>query len=474
MTTGDLVPEGQHASSATQKQRRQLCFQPNNFKFLAVVPVIVAVLALSFSVAAQDHRCKVIDLGTLGGLKSGEVLPGGNINNRAEAIAVSETSAGDPYFPNCFTDCSVAPSIKRDKGLVNVLRTPANIDGRENSSLAIWLANTGWTVGLSENALLDPFTGFPKFTTVSWRKHGTVLDPGALGRLPSQTFSVSDLGRIGGVALNNMPDGFALFMNGMTVATRAHAFLWQGRSMEDLGTAGGADSNAQAIHDHGKGVGTHTDSSPNSFNGIFSVPSIAQKSQEAATSISEITISVHDYADVPPFRLAAAEASARRIFGLAGVKTEWLSCSPKLEESEPADCSTVDATHLVLKILSGKTTANVRYRDDVLGNVLLTDDAVSYFAYAFFDHIEMLEQRLNSPVLGYVLAHEIGHLLLGSNTHSVSGIMSPHWNGPELLRISEGNLFFLPNECQKLRKRLGLRKVEHRTGTMTSFVPGHD
>lgn len=312
MTTGDLGPEGQHASSATQNQRRQLCFQPNNFKFLAVVPVIVAVLALPLSVAAQDHRYELIDLDTPGGLKSGEVLPGGNINNRGEA----------------------------------------------------------------------------------------------------------------------------------------------------------------AINDHGKGVGfTHTDTSPSSFIGIFSVPSIAQKSQEAATSTSEITISVHDYADVPPFRLAAAEASARRIFGLAGVKTVWLSCSPKLEESEPADCSTVDATHLVLKILSGKTTAHVRYRDDVLGNVLLTDDGVSYFAYAFFDHIEMLEQRLNAPVLGYVLAHEIGHLLLGSNTHSVSGIMSPHWNGPELLRISEGNLLFLPNECQKLRERLRLRKVNRRDLPAVSGAP---
>jgi ribosomal protein S11 len=111
-------------------------------------------------------------------------------------------------------------------------------------------------------------------------------------------------------------------------------------------------------------------SSPNPSIGIFSVPSIAQKSQESAISNLEITISVHDYADVPPLRLAAAEANARRIFGLAGLKIAWLSCSRKLEESEPADCSTVDATHLVLKILSGKTTAHVRYRTDVLGNAL--------------------------------------------------------------------------------------------------------
>ena len=38
--------------------------------------------------------------------------------------------------------------------------------------------------------------------------------------------------------------------------------------------------------------------------------------------------------------------------------------------------------------------------------------------------------------------------------------MSPHWNGPELRRISEGSLLFLPNESRILRERLRLRKVD--------------
>jgi hypothetical protein len=195
------------------------------------------------------------------------------------------------------------------------------------------------------------------------------------------------------------------------------------------------------------------------FIGIYSVPAIAQRAREAAAPNPQITISVHDYADVPPLRLAAAEAQARRIFGLAGLDTVWLSCSPKLE-SEPEGCSLVDATHLVLKILSGKTNAHIRDRDDVLGNALLADNGTGYYAYAFLDHIETLEQHRGFAVLGYVLTHEIGHLLLGSNSHSVSGIMSPHWNDQELRLISEGRLLFLPNETGRLRERLKSRKVD--------------
>ena len=102
----------------------------------------------------------------------------------------------------------------------------------------------------------------------------------------------------------------------------------------------------------------------------------------------------------------------------------WLSCSRKLEGFEPDVCSRVDATHLVLKVISDKTNAHMRDRGDVLGNALLAGDGTGYYAYAFQDHIGILEQKLGFAVLGYVLTHEVGHLLLGSNSHAVNGIMS--------------------------------------------------
>jgi hypothetical protein len=186
----------------------------------------------------------------------------------------------------------------------------------------------------------------------------------------------------------------------------------------------------------------------------------AQKTREAALPRTQITISVHDYAGVSPLRLAAAEEEGRRIFQQAGVETIWLSCSPKLEESQPDGCSVADATHLVVKVISDKTNAHMRDRSDVLGNALLADDGTGYYAYAFLDHIETLEGEAGFPVIGYVLTHEVGHLLLGSNSHAVSGIMSPHWNGPELRRISQGTLLFLPDESRMLRERSRFRKVK--------------
>jgi hypothetical protein len=187
--------------------------------------------------------------------------------------------------------------------------------------------------------------------------------------------------------------------------------------------------------------------------------SLAQDPPTRMPSSPEITISVHDYADVRPELLAAAQAKARRIFRQAGVETVWLTCSPKLEKTQPDSCSLVDPTHLVLKILPHAFSEQVRDRNDVLGNALLDEKGTGYYAYAFLDHIQILEQRLGFALLGDVLAHEIGHLLLGSNSHSVSGIMSAHWNGTELRNISEGSMCFLPSQSRVLRDRLGSRQI---------------
>jgi hypothetical protein len=175
-----------------------------------------------------------------------------------------------------------------------------------------------------------------------------------------------------------------------------------------------------------------------------------------------MTISVYDYAHVSPEILAAAEGDARRIFREAGVETVWVTCLPKPEKIEFNGCYLVDATHLMLKILPHAISVQVRDRTDVLGNALVDEKGAGFYAYAFYDRIQRVaeEHRLDHALLGDVLAHEIGHLLLGSQSHAVSGIMSAHWNGDELRRISEGTMFFTPSQSRVLRDRVGSRQID--------------
>jgi hypothetical protein len=56
-------------------------------------------------------------------------------------------------------------------------------------------------------------------------------------------------------------------------------------------------------------------------------------------------------------------------------------------------------------------------------------------------------------ILGSVMAHEMGHLLLGSHAHAISGIMRGHWDSTELHKIAMGTLLFLPSQEHQMRTR---------------------
>ena len=185
----------------------------------------------------------------------------------------------------------------------------------------------------------------------------------------------------------------------------------------------------------------------------------SQNSQTPTLARPELSISVYDYAHVSAEVLAEAEQGARRIFQQAGVETIWVTCLPKPENIESNACDSVNMTHLVLKILPHAFSTQVRDRINVLGDALVDEKGVGYYAYAFFDRVQRVaeEHRLCRALLGDVLAHEIGHLLLGSKSHAVSGIMSAHWNGEELRRISEGTMFFSPNQSRLMRDRVASR-----------------
>src|SRR5205085_3700256 len=63
--------------------------------------------------------------------------------------------------------------------------------------------------------------------------------------------------------------------------------------------------------------------------------------------------------------------------------------------------------------------------------------------------------RLNlGEVLGHVVAHELGHLLLGSNAHSSLGIMRPHWSAEELQSLRMGKLLFTREQSQLMKEKI--------------------
>jgi hypothetical protein len=64
------------------------------------------------------------------------------------------------------------------------------------------------------------------------------------------------------------------------------------------------------------------------------------------------------------------------------------------------------------------------------------------------------EELSAGAILGHILAHEIGHVLMATNSHSTTGLMQAQWSGMEISSMSFAPLGFSEEEAQTIRRRL--------------------
>jgi len=80
----------------------------------------------------------------------------------------------------------------------------------------------------------------------------------------------------------------------------------------------------------------------------------------------------------------------------------------------------------------------------------------------FYSQIEDLAARSGAPlavILGAAVAHEIGHLLLGLESHSPRGIMRGGWHREDFELAAQGGFVFTPEQSEKMRRELTVRSV---------------
>ena len=58
-------------------------------------------------------------------------------------------------------------------------------------------------------------------------------------------------------------------------------------------------------------------------------------------------------------------------------------------------------------------------------------------------------------VLGYAIAHEIGHILLGQSSHAAAGLMRANWSEKDLKPVHHDQMQFTPEQAERMRTVLG-------------------
>jgi hypothetical protein len=179
-------------------------------------------------------------------------------------------------------------------------------------------------------------------------------------------------------------------------------------------------------------------------------------------AVALVTIRVYNYAAVSPAELAAARAAADQIFQDTGISLQWVSCRvPNSPEGDTCTESLRTTGEFILRLQSSAPTGSQRHvalGSSVIdrsagGGVLITIDPAQVHNVAW--------QSGTAPctLLGRAIAHELGHMLIGTNEHADHGLMRALWSQAELRQDHDTDWHFSADEVEVMRKGVTTRQL---------------
>ena len=176
-----------------------------------------------------------------------------------------------------------------------------------------------------------------------------------------------------------------------------------------------------------------------------------------------IEVLVYNYAGLSAETLAKAEQEAARIYERAGLETQWLDCplSPAEAAQYPACQLPVGVTRLALRLLSREMAERRKSDPMTFGFALLPEGGGFGTIVNVYPHrageLAKGREKTQAVILGHLMAHELGHLLLGVGSHSANGLMHVPWRKKELELVSQGSMFFMPWQAEQMRTQVAAR-----------------
>ena len=169
----------------------------------------------------------------------------------------------------------------------------------------------------------------------------------------------------------------------------------------------------------------------------------------AAIILNDVVVRVYDNTGLPSVVRRTSLTRAAEIFARAEVEIGWVHC--------PAHCGRAPSPdQLILRMTRSPATAT-GVGSSLIDPVL----QAGRLATVYVDQVDAMARRSNTDrvaILSRAIAHEIGHLLLGTTEHTRSGLMRGIWTAEELRRNQVEDWQFSPFQRTVLRARLASRQ----------------
>ena len=178
------------------------------------------------------------------------------------------------------------------------------------------------------------------------------------------------------------------------------------------------------------------------------LPPIAESAPPAR---ARVIVRLYNTARVPTSMKEAGVSAAARTLAANGVDITWADCDT------PDACAQVPVPgELVVRLVRSRETP--RLAPLVLGEAFIdAGSKAGVLATIYVQRVEQMAALSNTDVarlLGRAIAHEVGHLLLASNTHTSRGLMRARWSPDELRRNDSADWLLTEKDAAAIRQRL--------------------
>jgi hypothetical protein len=172
------------------------------------------------------------------------------------------------------------------------------------------------------------------------------------------------------------------------------------------------------------------------------------------TAGQQMNVAICNLGGVGGSVIAGAKAETALVYRSAGVEIVWHEC-----DTFPSASAQARDPWFIVRLRTDRPPLTVGPASlDVMGKAFVEDHG-GYMADAYFQAIQAtseLHRGDSGVLLGFVMAHELGHLLLGAG-HTPDGVMQAAWGQKQMDALRQRWLRFTEECATRIRRALEAR-----------------
>ena len=165
---------------------------------------------------------------------------------------------------------------------------------------------------------------------------------------------------------------------------------------------------------------------------------------------------------VSPGDLPSALSVAAGILEIAGLEPQWCICADEPDQTGADRCAEPPGRkELMIRFLRRPVPLDYAGQAPLGTSLIDTRAGSGSLATIYVDRVARFARDSGTQagvLLGRAIAHEIGHLLLGTTAHTRTGLMRAVWSSDALQRSNAADWLFTPSDARAMREGLFLNR----------------